>query len=178
MTDEVRRSRQREGTRKYREKRFREIDAMPKIPCECGCGTMLAPINKTLQPARFAHGHNEAHAFKAAQFKKGQRLGPLAHNWRGGKKAHHSGYVMLLVDGDHPMATKRGYVLAHRLVMSDAIGRPLRTDEQVHHINGDRGDNRLENLQLMQRFHGTGGAYRCCECGSNNIEPTNIRQEG
>jgi len=37
----------------------------------------------------------------------------------------------------------------HRLVMERAVGRKLRTDEHVHHINGDGRDNRLANLELM-----------------------------
>jgi hypothetical protein len=48
---------QKERTRKYRERRYAEIAEMEKIPCACGCGTLIAPFNKKLKPATFAHGH-------------------------------------------------------------------------------------------------------------------------
>jgi hypothetical protein len=38
---------------------------------------------------------------------------------------------------------------AHRAVMSAHLGRPLRRDEHVHHINGDPSDNRVENLRVL-----------------------------
>jgi hypothetical protein len=92
--------------------------------------------------------------------------------WRGGRIMLH-GYPAVKVGSNDPMASMRihnGYVLEHRLVMARALGRPLSRRETVHHINGDRTDNRLENLQLRQGLHGKGVVMTCRDCGSHNVE--------
>lgn len=50
---------------------------------------------------------------------------------------------------DHPNCSLQGYVAEHRLIVERDIGRLLRCDEVVHHINEDPKDNRIENLQVM-----------------------------
>lgn len=66
-----------------------------------------------------------------------------------------SGYIRVLRPG-HPMAGSGGYVLEHRLVMAEHLGRELLNSETVHHRNGIRDDNRLENLELWASAHRPG----------------------
>ena len=70
-------------------------------------------------------------------------------NWKGGKRTGRTDEYIQVYKPDHPNATKEGYMMEHRLVMEQMIGRYLTKDEVVHHKNKKRFDNRPDNLQLM-----------------------------
>ena len=82
------------------------------------------------------------------RFVKGQK----AHNFKGWQYTQSrktSGKYITIYCPDHPFCTKKGMVREQRLIMEKLIGRYLRKDEIVHHLNGDSLDNRIENLKLM-----------------------------
>jgi len=77
------------------------------------------------------------------------KQGDRHHLWKGGI-TNNSGYRLIHLP-DHPNAQKGGYVMEHVLVMSQFLGRALLPKENVHHLNGVRDDNRIENLELWSR---------------------------
>jgi hypothetical protein len=86
------------------------------------------------------------------------RIGRDSHKFKGGRSFSTAGYVLLCInalpESQQRLAramTKQGQVFEHRLVMAEAIGRPLVSSEVVHHKNGVKYDNRLENLELQAR---------------------------
>jgi len=75
------------------------------------------------------------------------------YNWKGGITASGCGYLLETIGSDSPYFSmvktiRSNRVLQHRLVMARHLGRCLKTNEIVHHLNGVKGDNRIKNLLL------------------------------
>jgi len=76
------------------------------------------------------------------------RYGEDNPNWKGGKVKDGQGYVYIY-SPNHPNKSNRNYVYEHKLVMEKHLGRYLKPEEEIHHINEIKDDNRIENLVLF-----------------------------
>lgn len=100
--------------------------------------------NKENHPM-YGKKHSEEARKKMSQAVKG-RFGPIGSHWKGGRTIV-DGYVYVMCP-NHPHATKKGYVVEHRLIMENHLGRILDKKEVVHHKNGNKKDNKIENLVI------------------------------
>ena len=85
--------------------------------------------------------------------------GPESPHWRGGR-ATARGYVLIRVH--HEEGYGKDYVPEHRYVMEKYLGRRLGQQETIHHRNGDKTDNRIENLELHVGRHCKGATEKHC----------------
>jgi len=105
--------------------------------------------------AEHAHKGRAAWTQESEEAFRKKMVGPSNPAWKGGvtyfrKHGNYKAIKYVRCPQEYlPMARKDGYVMEHRLLVAEAMGRPLKRTEVVHHINHDPQDNRLENLQLF-----------------------------
>jgi len=110
--------------------------------CQCDCGNKKIILGYCLR-----RGFTKSCGCYDLECKRSRR-GDKSPQWKGGRIKNVDGYWLLSMRG-HANANRRGYVFEHVYIMSNYLDRPLEKHELVHHKNGVKDDNRLDNLSLM-----------------------------
>ena len=103
---------------------------------------------------RLGTKHTKETKEKIRQSRLGKK-GKNANRWCGGNGITKDGYKYIYKP-EHPNSMVAGYILEHRFIMSEHIGRPLDKNEIVHHKNQNKQDNRIKNLKIIikkRAFH-------------------------
>lgn len=120
------------------------------VPVICSCGKVRHYHTRHLNRSQ-----NCGLCQKCAG-KINKKLGEQNSSWRGGRI--HQKYIHVRISSDNPFFDMvppgrnhgdYGYILEHRLVMAQKIGRSLEKWEHVHHIDANKHNNQIENLQLV-----------------------------
>lgn len=126
--------------------RSKNRDLELKIPPLIAQGLQQWRIAELLQVSRDTVGRIAKRLGLETQ-STGPRRGEGHPEWRGGRRK--VGRYWYVYAPDHPYTTKQRYVAEHRLVMEETLKRYLRSNEVVHHRNGNPEDNRPENLEIF-----------------------------
>lgn len=109
--------------------------------CCCGCGEKTTVAKRTYNTEGIKKGEHR-------RFVRGHHNKIFKQNYKNGLMKN-KGYVYVLCE-NHPNHTQGNYVKRSRLVMEEHLGRFLLSNEYVHHKNGIRHDDKIENLELTE----------------------------
>ena len=115
-------------------------------------------LSKSLLRAYKENRHPAAVTMKGNKFRlglpswsKGKKLPQMSGKnnpaWKGGRNKDKHGYIRIK-NREHPFCSSNGYVWEHRLVLEKKLKRYLKKEEIVHHLDGDKSNNKLYNLLL------------------------------
>lgn len=111
--------------------------------CQCECGKITEVISHSL-----VTGHSKSCGCLTIEVLKA-RTAEKHPRWKGGRQIQ-GGYVKIWDN------KRQSYFPEHRIIMSEFLKRPLKDSETVHHKNGNKLDNCIENLELWSRSHSEG----------------------
>lgn len=119
----------------------------PMWECRCDCGNIKSIARTSLTGGQtFSCGCQKRESVSRASR---LRVGSLSSRWKGGKTKTDRGYIRM-------NEKKYERMLEHQVVMEKHIGRKLLPEETIHHKNGIRDDNRIDNLELWTSRHPPG----------------------
>src|SRR3990167_7213836 len=133
--------------------------------CRCECGTEVI-----VEAYKLRSGRRKSCGCLLNPMIAGNSLrrGELNYHWTGGRTLNSGGYVHVYAP-EHPKHSKDNYVLEHVQIMERELGRYLFPGETVHRKNGQKTDNRLENLELWASAHPPGQRVVDLVCWAREI---------
>lgn len=78
------------------------------------------------------------------------KFGKLSRRWNGGLRKNSNGYI-LIYKPNNQSADKSGYIREHRYIVEQYIGRKLKPSEIIHHIDGNKSNNKKLNLYIFSK---------------------------
>ena len=142
----------------YCQKPYMTYKKHPQKYCSISCG--ISARNKTSQNPAFTRDISGANNPMHGKGLQGEgngmhgKTGAQNPAWRGGRKIRRDGYILVIApDGyPHPVSNGQGkptrYILEHRYIMEQHLGRYLDPQEVVHHKDHNPSNNTIENLEL------------------------------